>query len=77
MAAEQLRRWLDENGITQMAFADLLNKASRKVKVDQTEVSRWVRSRRLPNAEEQRAIEKVTGIARSAWAHARVVECSE
>ena len=77
MAPELLRRWLEKERISQADFAARLNKTSRKISVDQTEVSRWARRRRLPNEEEKFAIEKLTGIARTAWAHVRVAECSE
>lgn len=67
MAPENLAKWIEEKGLSQGEFASRLNKANRKVRVDQSEVSRWVRRKRFPNAGEMAAIEKVTGIPRAAW----------
>jgi transcriptional regulator with XRE-family HTH domain len=67
MAPEDLAKWIEDNGLSQGEFAKRLKRASRKVRVDQSEVSRWTRRRRLPNADEKAAIEKVTGIPRGAW----------
>jgi len=67
MAPEQLAQWIAEKGLSQAEFARRLSRASRKIHVDQTEVSRWLRKKRFPNADEMAAIEKVTGVLRSAW----------
>lgn len=67
MAPEKLAKWIEDNGLSQAAFAAKLKKASRKVHVDQSEVSRWIRRRRFPNDSETAAIEKVTGIPRASW----------
>ena len=77
MGPEQLQKWIKESGLSQGAVAARLNKASRKVHVDQSEVSRWVRRRRFPNESEIAAIEKVTGIACSAWKRSEQPEWSE
>jgi len=77
MAPEQLSKWIDTAGISQGEFAKRLNKASRKVTVDQSEVSRWVRRKRLPNADETAAIEKVTGIPKASWAAISLPSWSE
>lgn len=67
MAPEKLAKWIEDNGLSQAAFAARLKKADRKVHVDQSEVSRWARRKRLPNEAEKAAIEKVTGIPRASW----------
>ena len=77
MASEQLKKWLADNGYSQTDFAKTLNRTSRRVHVDQTEVSRWVRRKRLPNEAEQQTIERVTGIARSLWKRDSAQDWSE
>lgn len=77
MAPEDLAKWIEDNGLSQGEFAKKLKRANRKVRVDQSEVSRWTRRRRLPNDDEKAAIEKVTGIARGSWPTAQTANWSE
>jgi transcriptional regulator with XRE-family HTH domain len=77
MAPEQLKKWIADNEISQAEFASRLNSSVRGTRVDQSEVSRWLRRRRLPNSAERRGIEKITGISAASWDRVQTRDWSE
>lgn len=59
----RLRRWMEANGWTQQALADLLN-------VRQPSVSKWIAGKRRPNLNAIVRLERLAKIPARAWSSA-------